>query len=606
MCAVIPVFCFAVPSSVLAEDGAPVEEIIITSSRIPIEENRALRSVSVIGSAQLREWPPDSIAQAVHLLPGIDARQRGVFGVQSDISIRGATFEQTAVLIDGVRINDPQTGHHNMDIPFTAADLESIEAVRGGRSSVYGPDAFGGALNVRIKKPEGMGAENIFEMGGNSYLREGVSVTQPAGDLKTRFSYEKRFSSGYRKATDFEIDTYSLYSLLKMGESELAFLGGYSYKDFGASTFYSNLYPNEGEFTDTRFGMVRAELNEEKIRAKPVIYYRRHGDKYILDRDRPSWYRNTHKSYTAGVDMPFVIETERGSIAAGGELSWDKLVSTNMNEHSRNRQAFYGEYSSAAGTGFLFNAGVRADHFSEFGWEASPSVSAGYLFGCGTKLRASFDRSYRIPTFTDLYYTSPSNIGNESLKPESAYSCEAAAEYSDEIVKTQCVYFLRMADNVIDWTRDLSTDPWRAENAGDIITSGIEAESELRISRWIERSFINTVSFHYTFTDSDKRDPGRRFSKYALDYMRYKLGSTVTFALPIIDIKGVLSTSYCERAGKGPYVLMDGRLSREFNLYGFDTECYIEGTNLLNTSYTEITDVIMPGLWIIGGVRIAI
>ena len=97
------------------------------------------------------------MTDALRLLPGVWVRQRGPFGSQTDISVRGASFGQTLVLVDGVRINDPQTGHHSGDLPVALEDIARIELLAGAGSSLHGADAVGGVINI-ITRREASGA----------------------------------------------------------------------------------------------------------------------------------------------------------------------------------------------------------------------------------------------------------------------------------------------------------------------------------------------------------------------------------------------------------------------------------------------------------------
>ena len=593
-------FLFAQEPLDLEKPELPLPPIIVTSLRLP--EGWALRSASYLTSDEFDETIDNSIPGLAAELPSLDVRERGVFGVQADINIRGATFEQSAVLVNGVRVNDPQTGHHNMDIPFTTMDVENLELLRGGASALYGPDAFGGALNIVIKKPDKRKVRAEFSVGQHDYTQEAVSISQPVGLLRNRISFEEKKSSGYRKATDFEITTFSFDSLLENEFGEIEVIGGWSYKDFGASTFYSTSYPNEGEYTDTKLGIVRAKFSKDMITVEPKIYYRRHWDRFILDRDRRFWCRNTHKSYVAGTDIRATVDTSFGVVLFGTELSWDKIVSTNINKHKRRRQGIFTGYSYKLPSGPGINANFRADHFSDFGWEISPSVSAGYELNDKIQLRSSINRFYSTPSFTDLYYVTPANIGNENLIPESAWSLEGSIDYKDSFLKISATAFNRWARNVIDWARNSTADPWRAENRGEISTFGIETLLETHPKEFLRDSFIDKISLWYDFINSEKNDNGKTLSKYAFNYLKHHFHAKAESSLPF-DIKGTVEFSYKERVNAQPYFLLDFKIYKNIEMAGFKNQFYIEGTNLLNTSYSEVGGVPMPGIWIIGGIK---
>ncbi len=576
--------------------------IIITPSRT--SEETSLRSTSYLNKEDFDKITGTSINDIVKSLDAVDLRQRGFNGVQADLSIRGSTFEQSAVLINGVRMNDPQTGHHNMDIPFTSMDLEGVGLMRGGGSALYGPDAFGGVLNVITKRPDKREVRTAFSIGQHDFIKEAVSITQPIKNLKNRVSFERKDSTGYRgKATSFHTTTFSFDSLLDGKWGEMEMVGGYAYKDFGASTFYSNLYPNEHESTDTRVGIIRARFEEGMVTVEPKIYYRRHWDRYILDNDRPFWYRNTHKTYTLGSDIQTTVTTDLGTIILGTEFCWDNIDSTSIKKHKRDREALFFGYNHKFPIGFLVNGNIRADQFSTFGWEFSPQAEIGYALNDKITLRTSVNRAYRIPSFTDLYYVDPGNIGDASLKPESAWSYEGGIDYKDRFVNISATVFNRNAKNVIDWVRNSKAEPWQAVNRGKIDTFGVENLIEIKPGEIFKGISIEKISVGYDFIDSDKKSDTATFSKYALDYLRhnFSLGTTAKFPF---NIEEVFKFSYKRRCGQSGYFFLESKTIKKARILGFDTEFYLEGTNLLNTSYSEITDVPAPGIWIIGGVEV--
>lgn len=584
-----------------ADNEAFLPPIIITSSRTA--EETALRGISYLNSADFNRVIGSSITDLVNELPSIDVRERGAAGVQSDLNIRGATFEQSVILVNGIRINDPQTGHHNMDIPFTSMDIENLELMRGGGSALYGPDAFGGVLNIITKRPGGRDVNAAFSVGSNDFLREAVSITQPVKNLKNRISFERSDSTGYRgKPTAFHITTASVDSLLEGDEGEVEFIGGYAYKDFGAGTFYSSLYPNEHESTDTRFGMVRGRFGSGMVSVEPKIYYRRHWDRFILDNDRPFWYRNTHKAYTLGADIQTTVATDLGAVIFGTELSWDKIDSTNIKKRERDRYGAYAGYNHKFPSGILVSANLRNDWFSKFGWEFSPQAGLGYCVNDKLTLRSSVNRAYRIPSFTDLYYADPGNIGNSGLEPESAWSYEAGVDYRDKFLKISATVFNRNASHVIDWVRNSAAQPWRAVNRGALDTFGVENLVEIMPGEIFNGMSIENISAGYDFIDSRKDKDAASFSKYALDYLRHNVSLNVTGKFPF-GLEDVFKFSYKRRIDQSGYFLLENKVLKKTQIAGFNTEIYIEGTNLLNTSYAEITGVPAHGIWIIAGME---
>ena len=400
-----------------AEEAEELERIVVTPSRMVTELGSSSRSIRYLDGKDIEysvyRDVPDTLAE----IGGIDVRRRGPEGVQSDISIRGTTFEQNASLLDGVRSSDPQTGHFNTDWPVTMMDVERVEIVKGPSSSVYGPNAFGGVVNVVTKRPEGEGLLVYGEGGSFDYAAFGCSNTVSVGPFSNRFSIEERRATGYMPESQFDIFTLTDTALFRMPSGDLGFLFGYMYKDFGAADFYSNLYPNEDERTDTRFFRLNGDFDFGAIAFNPDLYLRRHRDKFSLDANRPGWQTNYHTTYNYGGDLDFALENTIIDAAFGYELYRDTVDSTNLQTHSRTVDGLYLEVAPHLAKGLQFNAAVRWDYYGDFGWECSPTVSAGWKALEWLTARGVVGRAYRIPTFTDLYYNDAANRGNSSLRP---------------------------------------------------------------------------------------------------------------------------------------------------------------------------------------------
>ena len=221
-----------------------LEPVVITATRTPKGLSPLARNVSVIDSEDIRNSGARSVEELLKYSLCVDIRQRGPFGVQADPSIRGANFSQVMILINGVKVNDPQTAHHNFDLGLTLDSIERVEILHGHGSSLYGPDAFGGVINIITKKPEkGSGYVDV-SYGDHSTSIVNGGFSEKSGDFGSSFSVEKRKSDGYRPDTDFDVTTLSSNSTLEMPDlGSLELLLGYTDKEFGANDFYAD-YPS--------------------------------------------------------------------------------------------------------------------------------------------------------------------------------------------------------------------------------------------------------------------------------------------------------------------------------------------------------------------------
>jgi len=263
------------------------DPVVVTSSRIPTALSNTMRALTVLNREMISVSGAQSVEDLLENAAGIDVQSRGPLGVQSDISIRGAGFEQTLILIDGVKLSDPQTAHHNMDLPVSLNDIEQIEILRGGGSKLYGPNAFGGVINIITRKiliPE----TRIQISGGSHSLYEGsAALSLPVKNITNQLSINKKHSDGYRDNTDFDNLNLFYKSTLKTGTGDFSLSSGYTVKDFGANGFYSLSFPNQREDTKTLFVNSRAVLHRDWGQISTGLSWRRHNDHYLLMSFRP-------------------------------------------------------------------------------------------------------------------------------------------------------------------------------------------------------------------------------------------------------------------------------------------------------------------------------
>jgi len=530
----------------------------------------------------------------------VDSRTRGPKGIQDDISMRASTFEEALVLLNGVRINDPQTGHFTMDIPLTRLDIDKVDIVYGPSSAFYGSSGVGGSINILVKQPEEKPCvEAELEGGQYDYYMGALALNLPVGALKNRFSFEASRSGGYMAETEFDRIVADVNSNVSFENGYVDFLFGYLNKNFGADSFYSDMYHNEEEHNDTRLLKLDASLNFDEITFKPVLYYRRHWDKFILDRNRRDWYMNFHKNYLYGAELSILMESPLGDIAYGVDLSEEKINSSSLGKHSRYKCAVFLEDRKTYEKWF-FDIGARLDYYSSFGTEFNPSVGLGIFLKPDFKLRTSIGRAFRVPTFTDLYYNSPANAGNPDLSPEKSWSVDFGGDYEKNGMLLSGTAFLRFTEGIIDWTRTGTQTVWRSKNCGTFNVGGIEAIFSADPRKICGIPNVRIFQIKYGYTESFKKES--IVSKYVLNYLMHNLVMETEYET-VFGIVQKLTLSYKKRVAQNHYFLLGTTISKEIDLSWWKGEVFFEGENLLNANYTENGSVRMPGVWVTAGLK---
>lgn len=575
-----------------ADEPKKLERIVVTPSRIESLEGSAARSVVSIENDAIQDSTWIAFQDIVNNIGGVDIRRRGPEGVQADVAIRGTTFEQNLILVDGIPMNDPQTGHHTLDLPIPRDQIERIEVLRGPASSLYGANAFGGAINIITKKPKGLGVELDAEAGSFDYVRGAVSAIYPLlKSLISSFSYEQSRSTSYMPETQFNILSLADKTAIETPAGNYDFFFGYSLKDFGADSFYSNLYSNEAEKTETRLFKLDGNIEEDDVKILPKLFLKRHWDKFALDTNRPGWQTNYHTTYTYGGQVTAALENSIMDTAFGFELLYDTIDSTNIQTQSRTRDGIYIELSPHIVDALALDIGFREDYCTDFGWQASPSVNGRLRLVGDLYARGLIARAYRIPTFTDLYYNDAANEGDPGLKPESSWTYEAGADYRIGPVGLAATYFHRDSYDTIDWTRRTAKDKWQVKNIGTADTNGVELSAELspvRVNRdiVIEKAFGRYTALH-TYAKHDY------ISKYALDYLKQELSTGFEYSL--LGFRNLWVMNVKKRVGDSGYIVVDTRVSKEIvNSKGVVFEAFVDLTNLFDADYSEQSDIPMP------------
>ena len=574
-----------------------MEPLIVTASKIPTTLLGTSRNILIIEEEEIKRSPAGGVSDLLKYILGIEINQRGPEGVQSDVSVAGGTFEQNLILIDGVKVNDPQTAHHNLNIPVQTEDIERIEILKGPGARLFGAGAFAGVINIITKKGEVKDLK-IKALAGDYKLLEGnLSVSQPLGISNNYVSISGKRSDGYRHNTDFDIWNIFFKSTVTHSKTKGSISLGYNDKDFGAGYFYSDVYPNQREHTKTAF--LKGTIGFEKTNMG--FYWRRHKDDFILDYENPGFYRNLHATYSYGLTLQSSISSVAGVTAGGVEVGEEKIESTNLGYHSRTKSSFFFEHKlpTVKNTEIIFGSSLI--YYSDWDWYLCPGVDIGFKITPQTSLYASIESAFRVPSYTELYLVSPVNVGDSSLQPERAVSFEMGVKKIQGSILTNINAFIRKEKNVIDWVRMTSVDPWMATNAGEITVKGIDLNVVFKpIVRMYKKLPIPSIDIGYTFFKLDR--PVSPFqSKYLLNHPEHKFTLSVDYELSS-NIKQVWKGCYEIMPDDEERFILDGSISLEMK----NAELFIHVTNILNTEYNQAEWIPMPGRWAKAGIRLEI
>lgn len=611
-----------------------LQEVVISAQRGPVLQSELMRVVQVISRAEIEQAPVADLASLLEHARGLDIRKRGSFGMQADVSVRGGTFDQVLILLNGINITDPQTGHHNLNVPVSLQSIERIEVLQGPGARLFGPNAFSGAINIITRQPVNNHLGLSIEAGQYAFGSAAVQAGFTTFKLSHFVDLNMQRSDGFAKNTDFK--NFNLYYRTQFTNSSFVVDAqvALSNKAFGANSFYTPRFPDQFEETDTRLVSLQF-LPKGKINLKSSLYWRRHYDRFELFRhEAPEWYagHNYHMSDVTGATTSWLHTSRLGKSSLGLDTRCEQIYSTVLgNALEKVRPAyqyegvdythFYrrwglglmGEHSYYAGR-FSVSAGMLVYFNPELEKNVSlfPGIDAAMQLNDQIRWFSSFGRTLRLPTFTDLFYSSPTNLGNAMLQPERAVSAETGFKATWLGLDLDAVFFRRWGKNMIDWIKEPGDQVWKSMNLTEVNFSGFEAAATIPFPVKYLFSGAAVLSLQYTFLHADKSS-GTYISNYVLDYARHKAAGNVT--LPIGQWAGVtFNFSWVDRAGGyllyedgayaglkdfSPHALFDSRL---FFRWG-KMEWYAEAQNLLNTEVVSIANVPQPGRWIRLGVK---
>ena len=559
------------------------ETVVVTAAATPIAFGSVTRTLTVITREQIAQLPVHTVADILRLAASVDVRARGERGVQTDFAVRGAHFGQMLMLVDGVRLNDPQSGHHNGDVPVPLDAIERIEVLHGAGSSLFGADAFGGTINVITRRDARPGSVTL-QAGSFGLVAGRGQVAFGRGPLRHVLAASADRSDGFMFERDYTTAGFS--SRTSIGRRSGLFVS-YLWKDFGANGFYGNAPSHE--WTNQALVALDHRLGQHAgWELTGDASYRTHGDHFLFNVNRPGVAENRHRTHAVlGSVKASRRFLETTTVTAGMEGGGDWIRSSNLGDHTNARVSAFGEWRRALTPRTEVEASVRIDRYTEFGTAWSPGAGIGWYPSRRVRLRASAARAFRVPTFTERFYEDPANWARPDVHAESAWAGDAGADlFLASGLTASATVFGRLENDVIDWLRPTSADRWRTYNIRDVDTVGLE----LMVRRLLPSGLF--VQAGYTGIDV-RATAVTQLSKYVLDYAPHTVTAAAVIPLPG-EVRLAPRVEYKHRtrsAGVADYTLLDARLGRRFGVI----ELFVEGTNLLNHSYEEIALVPMPG-----------
>ena len=640
---------------VQADEVAPKDSVQVTDRQLSLQEvlvvshkaevqSEAYRLITRLTHEQIEALPVRTVADLLQYLPGMDVRTRGTSAAQADISMRGGTFDQVLVLLNGVPLNDVQTGHYTLNLPVSSELIERVEVLQGTSASMFG--AFSGAINLvtasqdciqrfkiqnskindsKILSPKGhdyltksnsQRLDNykvIFDLtaGMNGLVHPQVAASFEAGETFVNLSADYGRSNGYYAPSPTEKEAVALrnsdYQLADI-YAQVRWRGldvqaGAQWKDAGLGMGYGFGSQDQFDATRTAFASARYTHRRDTWRLEAQAAYRANHDRYEWHRGE-SLYSNRHFLQTASAAVSAHYASRIGTTSFGIAGRNENIRSTALGDHNRLHFNYYAEQTFYY-AGLSASLGVNGTYNTHFGHHWGGGANIGYEFVRNDHVYVNADRSLRMPTFTDLYYDAGNQLGNSALKPEEAWLLSVGVKGEWSIgngsrgtLSYALDGYYRWGTNIIDWVYvpDDAKRPYHAENQQQVNATGLELSVAYRLNEWLR---CLSVDYAYTYLDLDLKESGSRY----LDYLSHKLilhvehgiyrGLGASWSVRFQKREGQFNDATGEVRDFKPVWVLDGSVFWQNNFLRISADC----TNMTNTRYYDYGGVLQPGAW---------
>jgi vitamin B12 transporter len=574
-------------------ESIELDEQVVSGRLYANPVSAAAFNVTVLEQADLQKLPVNNVIDALEYVSGIDVRKRGISGVQADVGIRGSTYEQTLVLLDGMRMNDPQTGHHNFDLPIAFEDIERIEIVKGPGAAQYGPSSNGGVINIVSRKEittdSGRSAKVNIQRGSYDFERYALSLAKTEGEYS-------QFLSGYHSAADTYIGDEALdsrqgqgsYRVVHQGEkttTQVAF--GYIEKDFGAYRFYVPAEAQSRESTSQRHGYGIHQYrfaNGSQLEAS--LNWRNHFDFYKYT---PASTPSEHETEA----LQSRLTLSNGAFISGLEFNQENMDSNRDGRQARHFASAFLNYKQLIGANVSLTGNLSYVDYDSQERFVLPVIGIDALLSENIEVYANAGQSVRTPTLNDLYLNMPGrDVGSEDLDLEKTNSAEIGARMNSSAINIATSIFYKDTQNAIDFTKNQvefdANLAHIARNYGDNITKGFDVEFDASAFSAMSLG-MNTLKLTHTrliqTIETDlvvlKNTDGQLKNQTALHagfdfYNNYSLLTTY---------------KYESRFDSENYEILDLRLAYEDN----NLTLALAGSNLLDAQYIDAGFVEVAG-----------
>lgn len=608
--------------------------VTVTATLQPLPVSRTGRNITTIPGNYFDKFPVHSIDELLRFMPGIEIQMRGPAGSQSDIVLRGGTFQQVLVILDGLRLNDPTTGHFNSYIPIAPAEIDRIEVLKGASSAIYGSEAVGGVVNIITKsfaaKRNEKGKQLIASAVGGEYDLFNASIggqwqnknISIAGGSLTNNS-DGHPQRGTRGSFNNHTASISLKQFINDHWS-VSIRSSYDQRKFGAQNFYTTFASDTAsEKVTSQWYQARVNFKKGKHTLNFDAGYKSVKDIYQYN---PHSIANINRSNLSQLILTEHFKLNPKTIISTGVQYQNKAISSNdRGDHSLDQLAAFIIWHQKINE-LSINPSLRVDHNDISGTELIPQINLSYHLH-KIQLRASAGKTIRDADFTERYnnynkaFVAGGSIGNPDLVSERSVSYEGGADYfANKNFKLSLTAFQRRHTELIDWVPTSYADMPRkinlspsgtyalAKNISKVNTTGAEADIQFNKPINNNNQFISTIGLVWLQSKSDNATPSFYISSHArflsnlsieLLTKRFSVSSTAIYKnrkpqkAPAINAE-VNENTFMMNLKLGVFLW-----HQKLSIFG-------EVDNLFDTASEDLLGSRLPGRWAMGGMKLTL
>jgi vitamin B12 transporter len=634
---VIKAFLLCIPFFGMAQEkDINLDPVTITSSISSERTSKTGRNIYVIKGEQFYNLPVNSIDELLKYLPGVEVQSRGAMGSQSDIVIRGGTFQQVLVIMDGVRLNDPNTGHFSSYFPIIPFEIERIEILKGASSAIYGTEAVGGVINIITKtfaaKKEARVRSSVAQVSTGTFGLLNASAGLFDNNGKTSIGFglltnnatgqQQRGIKGYFHNNTATISLSHFFN----DNLQLSLRGAYDNRKFAAQNFYTNFTSDTAqEKVKTNWIQLQFTHLSQKNTQRLSAGYKLLDDNYSFNPHSIA-NQNTSKLYQVGLTNEWRIKPQT-TLVYGGQYLNKQIASNDRGTHSLGQVGLFMLANQKIGNYIAVSPALRTEWVENTGWELVPQMNLSYrkeLF----QLRGSIGKTMRDADFTERFnnynksIVSSGKIGNPYLMPERSYSYEGGVDiYPGNYIKLSFTYFQRFQNKLIDYVLTPYSEMPRkenlipsgsyylAKNIAKVNTKGIEAEMQYAKAIKASQQLLITLGSVWLHSRESDTIP----SLYLSSHARYLVNFTTQYSISdfLLSVSGI----YKDRRPQGDAPAAIAKFTTNYFLLNTRAEYYVKKKtlsvfaqvdNLFNKNYSDLLGASMPGRWIMGGIKISL